>query len=178
MNEQGPDFEPSGHHCGCLRAFISALEDGATKQQAQRLQKLVSDVILDDVKRKYTAATPLAHVAHYEKQALSRCLRPEGQSDPSLHPIHVRLHWEVKLEELEEKVERFRADPSKFTVTDGYVRVLKFYLSGPVPPRLKEKGKQFLYDLQDAGKTGRRQGGGRGGGGGGGGARQGYSRRY
>ena len=122
------------------------------KQQAERLQKRINDIIMDDVKRKYTVSTPVAHVPVHEKWAVSRLLRPKGEHDPSVHPVHLHLYWVIKLEDLEENMEKFEADPNSYTVSEGYTKVLRFYLSGPVPAGLKQRAKEFLRALEDAGK--------------------------
>ena len=150
--KQGADFEPNGPLCSRLRGYISALEDGPMKQQAERLQKLINKIILDDVKRKYTVSTPVAHVPAHEKRVVSRLLRPKGEHDPSVHPVHLHLYWAIKLEDLEENMEKFEADPHSYTVSEGYTKVLRFYLSGSVPARLKERGTAFLNALEEAGK--------------------------
>ena len=151
--EQGTQFEPSGAVCGRLRNYITFLEDGPTKQQAERLLKQINDIVLEDVKRKYTVSTPVAHLTTHEKRLLTRSLRPKGEHDSSVHPVHLHLYWAIKLENLENDVEKYKADPHSFTVTEGFVKSLKFYLSGPVPARLKRMGTDFLRTLQDAGKV-------------------------
>ena len=163
--EQGTQFEPNGLVCGRLRNYITFLEDGPTKQQAERLLKQINDIVLEDVKRKYTVSTPVAHLPTHEKRLLTRSLRPKGEHDSSVHPVHLHLYWAIKLEDLEQDVEKYRADPRNFTVTEGYVKLLRFYLSGPVPARLKQMGTAFLHTLEDAGKvnpppSGVRRGGG------------------
>ena len=121
------------------------------KQQAERLQKRINDIIMDDVKRKYTVSTPVAHVPVHEKWAVSRLLRPKGEHDPSVHPVHLHLHWAIKLDELEESIEKFKADPRSYTVSEGYAKLLRFYLSGSVPARLKQRGTEFLHALETMG---------------------------
>ena len=125
------------------------------KQQAERLQNRINDIILEDAKRKYTVSTPVAHVPSHEKYVLSRSLRPKEERDRSIHPVLLHLHWAIKLEDLGENIERFEADPINFTVTDGYAKLLRFYLSGSVPALLKQKATQFLQALERSGKVSR-----------------------
>ena len=155
--KQGTQFEPNGPLCRRLHAYNCILKasEGLMKQQSERLQKRINDIILEDAKRKYTVSTPVAHVPSHEKYVLSHSLRPKEERDRSIHPVHLHLYWAIKLEELEENIARFEADPTNFTVTEGYAKLLRFYLSGPVPAQLKQKATQFLQALEKLGKVSR-----------------------
>ena len=149
MCTQGDSFEPNAGVCGFLHVTIATSRNGPIIHQAKQLQAAANRVILEDVKRKYTTTTPLAHVAEYEKKVLSQSLRPSGQHDPSVDPVLLRLFWHVRQAELEASIAQYRKKPQE--VSQGFVNLLKYYAVCDVPEAIKQEGTQFLRSLEEAG---------------------------
>ncbi|XP_076457298.1 uncharacterized protein LOC143291320 isoform X2 [Babylonia areolata] len=154
MKQQGKDYDAHGV-CTLINAYVKVLDGTPLKTQAQRVLDGIHKLILDDIQHKYTASTPLNHIAPYEKFILTRQLRPEGEHDPSMDRVLLKLYWAAKLEELEDTITRFEADRANFPVSEGFHKLLKFFVSGSVPARLKQRGKWLLQTLQAMGKVSR-----------------------
>lgn len=145
-------FEPNNSTCFFVRACAFGCDNDSIKAYGIRLQDQIDKIILEDVKRKYTDTTPIEHVADYERRAITAKLRPKGDRDSNVHPVLLRLYWEIKSSDLDRTIQKYQDDRRNFKVTEGFAKLLKFYHSNPdVPADIKRKGKALLSTLTDAG---------------------------
>ena len=135
--------------CGFLHTAISMSRDASIIHQAKRLQATVGRVVMEDIQRKYSTTTPLAHVAEYEKKVVSQNLRPSGQHDSSVNPVLLRLFWLIRQAELEASIAQYRKKPLE--VSEGFANLLKYYAACDVPEPIKQLGTQFLHSLEEEG---------------------------
>ncbi|KAK7476797.1 hypothetical protein BaRGS_00031958 [Batillaria attramentaria] len=155
LRDKGKNFEPSNSVCGFIRACVIACDDEGVKQHATGLQDRIDNIIIEDFKRKYTVNTPVTHIADYERKVIGRKLRPKGERDPNLHPVCLRMHWEIKRDDLKQSMQTYNEDPRNFKMNEGYAKLLRFYISGPVPADIKANARQFLNSLEEAGLVSR-----------------------
>lgn len=151
LRQKGNAFEANAGTCGFVRACAAVRLDEEMTQLAIRLQERIDAIVIEDIQKKYKVSTPIVHLAEFERKVLARKLRPTGENDPSIHPVCLSLYWKIKLQDLEDNIQKYKDDPDNYKVSEGYVKVLRFYLSGPVPADLKSKGSEFLRTLQDVG---------------------------
>ncbi|XP_062573441.1 uncharacterized protein LOC134263350 [Saccostrea cucullata] len=122
--------------------------DASIREAAKRVLKKMNDIALKDVCSKYNMNTKLSHVRDMEKETL-RSLRPNGTSDPNIHPVALRLHWMLMEDDLDKKISEFQAKRLEFKMTEGFYRKMKFYIAKNtrVPPIIKRKSKMFKDEL-------------------------------
>ncbi|KAK7093949.1 ribonuclease D-like [Littorina saxatilis] len=154
---KGTEFEPSGIVCRALHFFTTLTERPDIARRAKLLEEQVNKILLDDIKNKYTTSTQAKHLSGHEKTFLSHKIRAKRANDPTIHPVVLRLSWRVKEDDLDENMERCKADPNGYPVSEGYAKLLRFYLSGDVPATLKRKATMFLSFLEQLGKVRRPQ---------------------
>ncbi|PVD35371.1 hypothetical protein C0Q70_02331 [Pomacea canaliculata] len=152
LQEKGDNTVPSRHMYDVLFRGICHSGDEALKQLGKGIGSRLDKILLKDMERKYTRQTPIQHIADFEKRVLDRCLHPLGENDPTVTPVLLRLYWLLQEESIDSSMQQFNDNPSTFRINPGYVKKLRFFLSGKgVPSRLKTKAQSFLKDLEAAG---------------------------
>ncbi|XP_025083010.1 uncharacterized protein LOC112557403 [Pomacea canaliculata] len=150
--DEGDNTVPSRHMYDVLFRGICHSGDEALKQLGKGIGSRLDKILLKDMERKYTRQTPIQHIADFEKRVLDRCLHPLGENDPTVTPVLLRLYWLLQEESIDSSMQQFNDNPSTFRINPGYVKKLRFFLSGKgVPSRLKTKAQSFLKDLEAAG---------------------------
>ena len=145
-----------------IEADLRLLRDGkehpdtGVHKLCQTVLAQIDAVLRKDMAAKYNMQTPAKHVSDLEKRFL-RKLRVKGEHDRNFSPVIVRLCWLCAEESLDERMQQFRSNPSDVEINSGEHGKYKFFLSGPVPLRLKQKARTFLTALEQAGKVRRPQ---------------------
>ena len=142
LADEGSNFIPNSRSYGFLRSYQNHPDTEITRS-ARRILNSINAIVLDDMTRKYDFKTTAGMLDHYEKDAL-KTLRPKGEHDPEIHPVHLYLYWLIKENDLDSTIERFQADKKNYAVTEGFQKWLKFCSSGNVPKRMKDKAKNHL----------------------------------
>lgn len=118
----------------------------ALKEHASRLKKIVQQITIDDIERKYDINTPLSHISRAEIKFLQN-LRPLYDDIEYTETVN-KLYWKVIEDNLDEDLERLASDP-EFEV-QNIQKLIRFIHDVRVPENVQRKAKEVRKINEDS----------------------------
>lgn len=159
MNEKGRNFTPNDGQIPFLCVLSLKHPSQRVKDKAKQMLAKINTILEEDIGAKYKMTTPLKHVSPEEREILRRILvNPTSRSDSRFDPVFLRLYWlqiDEEVEQLDQEIQEYRANPRGFVVDDKLKRKLNAMKYSA--PNVRAKAEHFMQILKRDGKISRYQ---------------------